>query len=180
MSSSTGRSKGFFFQAEKTFHWHLGAHFLTWTHDSTSCILSTDLLSSNFNFHISLLTLGILEKKSNTFSVTEKRIYNHGSKGITTKITHTWILSNDMITGNNYYVVLPLNPTQTQPFPMEYNNEKWKMHKAIHTYIHIHMYVCMNSLVHFIHTYICICMYVWIALCIFHFSLLYSRLFFVS
>lgn len=90
---------------------------------------NTDLLSSNFNFHISLLTLGILEKKSNTFSVTEKRIYNHGSKGITTKITHTWILSNDMITGN--YVLLPLNPTQTQPFPMEYNNEKWKMYKAI-------------------------------------------------
>lgn len=92
-------------------------------------LYNTDLLSSNFNFHISLLTLGILEKKSNTFSVTEKRIYNHGSKGITTKITHTWILSNDMITGN--YVVLPLNPTQTQPFPMEYNNEKWKMYKAI-------------------------------------------------
>ena len=92
-------------------------------------LYNTDLLSSNFNFHISLLTLGILEKKSNTFSVTEKRIYNHGSKGITTKITHTWILSNDMIIGN--YVVLPLNPTQTQPFPMEYNNEKWKMYKAI-------------------------------------------------
>ena len=92
-------------------------------------LYNTDLLSSNFNFHISLLTLGILEKKSNTFSVTEKRIYNHGSKCITTKITHTWILSNDMITGN--YVVLPLNPTQTQPFPMEYNNEKWKMYKAI-------------------------------------------------
>ena len=73
--------------------------------------------------------LASLKKKSNTFSVTEKRIYNHGSKGITTKITHTWILSNDMIIGN--YVVLPLNPTQTQPFPMEYNNEKWKMYKAI-------------------------------------------------
>ena len=92
-------------------------------------LYNTDLLSSNFNFHISLLTLGILEKKSNTFSVTEKRIYNHGSKGITTKITYTWILSNDMIIGN--YVVLPLNPTQTKPFPMEYNNEKWKMYKAI-------------------------------------------------
>ena len=34
-----------------------------------------------------------------------------------------------MIIGN--YVVLPLNPTQTQPFPMEYNNEKWKMYMAI-------------------------------------------------
>ena len=118
----------FFYQAEKTFHWHLGAHFLTWTHDSTSCITQT------FSPAISISTLvswplASLKKKSNTFSVTEKRIYNHGSKGITTKITHTWILSNDMITGN--YVLLPLNPTQTQPFPMEYNNEKWKMYKAI-------------------------------------------------
>ena len=122
------RAKVFFYQAEKTFHWHLGAHFLTWTHDSTSRITQT------FSPAISISTLvswplASLKKKSNTFSVTEKRIYNHGSKGITTKITHTWILSSDMIIGN--YVVLPLNPTQTQPFPMEYNNEKWKMYMAI-------------------------------------------------
>lgn len=118
----------FFFSSRKDFSltpWCSFSDLNSWFNK----LYNTDLLSSNFNFHISLLTLGILEKKSNTFSVTEKRIYNHGSKGITTKITHTWILSNDMITGN--YVVLPLNPTQTQPFPMEYNNEKWKMYKAI-------------------------------------------------
>ena len=125
MPSSTGKSKGFFYQAEKTFHWHLGAHFLTWTHDSTSCITQTFSPAISISTFVSW-PLASLKKKSNTFSVTEKRIYNHGSKGITTKITHTWILSNDMITGN--YVVLP----QTQPFPMEYNNhEKWKMYKAI-------------------------------------------------
>ena len=127
MPSSTGKSKGFF-SSRKDFSltpWCSFSDLNSWFNK----LYNTNLLSSNFNFHVSLLTLGILEKKSNTFSVTEKRIYNHGSKGITTKITHTWILSNDMIIGN--YVVLPLNPTQTQPFPMEYNNEKWKMYKAI-------------------------------------------------
>ena len=128
MPSSTGKSKGFFLSSRKDFSltpWCSFSDLNSWFNK----LYNTDLLSSNFNFHISLLTLGILEKKSNTFSVTEKRIYNHSSEGITTKITHTWILSNDMIIGN--YVVLPLNPTQTQPFPMEYNNEKWKMYKAI-------------------------------------------------
>ena len=122
------RAKVFFLSSRKDFSltpWCSFSDLNSWFNK----LYNTDLLSSNSNFHISLLTLGILEKKSNTFSVTEKRIYNHGSKGITTKITHTWILSSDMIIGN--YVLLPLNPTQTQPFPMEYNNEKWKMYMAI-------------------------------------------------